>query len=742
VIDGRIQLATRQWLDQKKVPRGLDRKNILKLIFAAAPLSRVMLRHTRSLLEIYKEKGELKENLARRELLPLPRIVFTDQERVAYQQLKLYCEGLAEQAAKAGGKNTQAVGFLLSFLRLRFASSLYAIKETLRRRRKRVEATLANQAFDIPELALDLDAFVAGDDDTDDDAAVGAVLKNRKPDDLRWERERLTEMLTNLEDLSGDSSKMAEFLRVLEKRRNKSTGRVEQTVVFTRFLDTLTDIVSRLRIRAPGLRVGTYSGGGGQYTDLETGEMRPAASRDAVKQRFLRGEIDVLVCTDAAAEGLNLQTADLLINFDLPWNPMKVEQRIGRIDRIGQRHDVVRVLNLCYADSAEAAVYDRLRRRLGDTEQVVGAQQLSLLPVTPEDFENLAAGKLTPEALEKQVREKLREFRQRTATMEVRADDLYQTYSRLTRDADRRKAPVDLDAIWDAFANSPFLHARGWEVVEHNGAQALAVRGVSGVADGTLLTISRSLYEEGLPGASGPLHFATYGDPVFDTVLGFLASFDLPAGVRRLVVRDEDRPGETVAYAVACEGGGCRLVSAWQEVVSVGLTPSVPVLDSEVPPLNKQVLDRLRTEGLVSPLRRVERSNEQAAHAQIALTSLVMTRSVESNVQWVDTPELFWPVFDEWRDRTADKSRLTIPKLPANELGRLRPLVLFDIPENQLGADVQFGAPRLFLNAATDAVYRLVDGLKEAKGTLETERVLKRLRSEAERAQQAAGGAT
>jgi superfamily II DNA/RNA helicase len=55
------------------------------------------------------------------------------------------------------------------------------------------------------------------------------------------------------------------------------------------------------------------------------------ATREEVKRRFVNGDIDVLLCTDAAAEGLNLQTADLLVNFDLPWNPMKVEQRIGRI---------------------------------------------------------------------------------------------------------------------------------------------------------------------------------------------------------------------------------------------------------------------------------------------------------------------------------------------------------------------------------------------------------------------------
>jgi len=82
-----------------------------------------------------------------------------------------------------------------------------------------------------------------------------------------------------------------------------------------------------------------------------------------------------------------LQTADLLVNFDLPWNPMKVEQRIGRIDRIGQEHRDIYVLNLCYVDSAEHIVYGRLLKRLADVGAIVGTQQLSLLPVTREEFQ-------------------------------------------------------------------------------------------------------------------------------------------------------------------------------------------------------------------------------------------------------------------------------------------------------------------------------------------------------------------
>ena len=135
--------------------------------------------------------------------------------------------------------------------------------------------------------------------------------------------------------------------------------------------------------------MGTYSGRGGQYWDPATSRM-VGVERDEIKHRFMRGEIDLLVCTDAAAEGLNLQSADLLVNFDLPWNPMKVEQRIGRIDRIGQQHRDIYVLNLCYADSAEDIVYGRLLTRLAQVVKIVGTQQMSLLPVTPEEFLDLA----------------------------------------------------------------------------------------------------------------------------------------------------------------------------------------------------------------------------------------------------------------------------------------------------------------------------------------------------------------
>lgn len=419
VTDGRIRTSVRRWLEHRRTPRDRELKGIQRLIFSGAPLSRVMLRHSRSLLEIYQGKHRLNANLAERIILPLPKITFTDQEQICYDQLEAYCRKLSHEIIHNGDKKQQiSLGFYLSFLRLRFASGLFAIRRTLERRQDRVQSTLeflSGKNFFFRSRTL---ACKRGDqgqqpdmedipEESDDGAEiVGKLLQHRNKEDLIWEYEHLSFMLDTLSDLSGRSSKMTALLGILDKRRLSGPGRIRQTVIFTRFYDTLTDIVERLRRIDPNMRISTFSGQGGQISDFQNFKDSGypeliSTDREEVRRGFLNKETDILVCTDAAAEGLNLQTADLLINFDLPWNPMKVEQRIGRIDRIGQTHEKVYVCNLCYAGSAEEIVYGRLLSRLARAGDIVGIQQMSLLPVTRDDFKNLAEGKLSEAELEK-----------------------------------------------------------------------------------------------------------------------------------------------------------------------------------------------------------------------------------------------------------------------------------------------------------------------------------------------------
>ena len=106
-----------------------------------------------------------------------------------------------------------------------------------------------------------------------------------------------------------------------------------------------------------------------------TGSSWRSASKAQVTAALHQGRVKVLVCTDAASEGLNLQAAGAVVNFDLPWNPSKVEQRIGRIDRIGQVLDEVRIVDLYLTNSVDARVYRALAQRCSLFEEFVGAMQ-------------------------------------------------------------------------------------------------------------------------------------------------------------------------------------------------------------------------------------------------------------------------------------------------------------------------------------------------------------------------------
>lgn len=169
------------------------------------------------------------------------------------------------------------------------------------------------------------------------------------------------------------------------------------------------DFIRESLVSIHGETVATYSGRGGEVYDREFGEWKQVG-KERVKREFSsdEGHVDILVCTDSASEGLNLQECGALINYDLPWNPMRVEQRIGRIDRIGQRFDEVTILNYSYEDTVETDIYDRLNDRIGLFENVVGEMQPILSGVSHQIRD--AALKTDREESQQVVEEADREF--------------------------------------------------------------------------------------------------------------------------------------------------------------------------------------------------------------------------------------------------------------------------------------------------------------------------------------------
>jgi hypothetical protein len=168
----------------------------------------------------------------------------------------------------------------------------------------------------------------------------------------------------------------------------------QRLIVFTQYLDTLDFIRDKL-IAVYGDKIACYSGRGGEVWDAGQNTWR-VVDKAEVKARCKHSHpqaIKILLGTDAASEGLNLQQFSALISYDLPWNPMRVEQRIGRIDRIGQEAPSVKVLNLYMKDTIEEDAYLTLKGRIGVFEEVVGPLQ-PILAEMPRIFRKLAQGEI------------------------------------------------------------------------------------------------------------------------------------------------------------------------------------------------------------------------------------------------------------------------------------------------------------------------------------------------------------
>ncbi len=149
-------------------------------------------------------------------------------------------------------------------------------------------------------------------------------------------------------------------------------------IIFSQYFDTAHWVAASLTARLPQERVALYAGAG--KSGLFVGGEWRSAEREEIKIEVRNRTIRLVIATDAACEGLNLQTLGTLINIDLPWNPSRLEQRIGRIKRVGQTRDRVDMLNLVYHGTHDEKVYEVLSQRMKDRYDLFGS-----LPDTIED---------------------------------------------------------------------------------------------------------------------------------------------------------------------------------------------------------------------------------------------------------------------------------------------------------------------------------------------------------------------
>lgn len=372
-IRERLDLADGQWVlmpgDYEKLPVARRRTRIEGEFFprfasTLNPMLRCIVRRTRQYLE------ETTNSVTREPWLPPVRVrlfgesdddalVLTSYLEDAYAEAETFTEHLGKRIR--GG-----AGFFKTLLLRRLGSSLEAGRNTIRKLLGIVDPN-----------ELDEDQV----DEELEDAGPEAVSEFRDFSDE--ERVALARCLKLLEECRDPDPKLAAVLGYLlgTNSNAQEAWRGRGCILFSQYYDTAYWMGAQLAahpafgnqdigLYAGGTRSGVWSNGSFKRCDRET-----------LKKRVRDGSLQLLVGTDAASEGLNLQRLGTLINIDLPWNPTRLEQRKGRIQRIGQRHPEVWVANLRYRGSVEDRVHQLLSQRLAAIHTLFGQ-----IPDTLEDI--------------------------------------------------------------------------------------------------------------------------------------------------------------------------------------------------------------------------------------------------------------------------------------------------------------------------------------------------------------------
>ena len=339
----------------------------LTLMRRTAAVKRSVSRHTRELLRQYVSQGRLRQSVPQRDAVDVA-VSLSAPERELYDGIRDF---VREWYRGQRGINPQALGFVMTHFRLRLGSSRYAFRQSLldlreRRQSDRPGAPLWDEVLDGAE---------DGDFEYEPDEELPELNLTAGAQRL------LDDLLARCRADDGDDSKFAEFRRQLARLRAAGHHRI---MVFSQFRDT--QVWLRQRLAADRTRVGNLAGLSGQEDWICGADgVIQETSRSIAVQHINGPDSGVLLCTETAAESLNFQFCSAVINYDIPWNPMKLEQRIGRIDRIGQEKAVIGIVNLFYAGTAEYDAYTAMAERIEAFTEHVG----SLQPILQANLERI-----------------------------------------------------------------------------------------------------------------------------------------------------------------------------------------------------------------------------------------------------------------------------------------------------------------------------------------------------------------
>lgn len=315
------------------------------------------------------------------------------EETALYESVTTYIRTEFDRAKQLTRGRTN-VGLALAVLQRRLASSPAAIHQSLQRRRKGLEETLEAGSLGVPstkETRLeDLQEMAASERDDNEEKIIRIITAALTEEELRAEIATIQELERQAESVrhSDTDRKWQELCAVfdLPQMQWDSSEVPPKLVIFTEYFDTLEYLVEKLE--ALEGRIGKIVSIHGYI---------PPEKRVDIQRRFRDDpSVQVLVATDAAGEGINLQCAHLMVNYDLPWNPNRLQQRFGRIHRIGQTK-ACHLWSLFAVETREGTVFERLLDKVKNQNNALDGRVFDVLG---ETIAEAALSKLMQEALE------------------------------------------------------------------------------------------------------------------------------------------------------------------------------------------------------------------------------------------------------------------------------------------------------------------------------------------------------
>jgi superfamily II DNA or RNA helicase len=295
-------------------------------------------------------------------------IILCDPSQRVYKSIERYLRddfGITEEVI-FGGEN--AMGFLYTTYFQRIVSSFNSAHSTLSKRKDKLSEWLATDFRNATPFEVDYEGT----------GATELTRRELSENELKQARIACNRELTSIEPIVQGLAKFAGPNAAQDPKLKRLTTLVAELIssndsflIFSRYTDTTEAVVGLLTplFDSSGLGFAYYSG---SDCWINHGGYRRPSNKEEVVSSLRSGAVKAVICTDAASEGLNLQAACHLINVDVPWNPARLEQRFGRIDRLGQKAKTVTFYNLWYPGSIEERMYGVILEKGADIGFSVG----------------------------------------------------------------------------------------------------------------------------------------------------------------------------------------------------------------------------------------------------------------------------------------------------------------------------------------------------------------------------------